>query len=341
MKVSSLFTSVLAISSVSLTGLNPAARACDGHRVVTGPVVVRVVSQPNSPQAVRPKVSHVQVSHVTVASPCNDQVKTQRIEAMQVRMVSHVDLCRQEALEAEQAVENAARKVLEIRSAQDKSLGRLLIMREWMEGCGSHILVGDLLVSKNDLAAVIECRMNEHEGLVSQESRAKEKLIAARAQHQKMVERLAKWQRQQSDLISRIDNIRTQQMQRRQAEEAQHQAEAIERAITLVTELEAQFNRLAGSATNVTPVASPTTTPVTAAQTSASLSSATTAPSNAPTTAIAPSSSLATVRPGQAESSLPANAEALLKEIDELIPSEKTPLSAQKQAATTHSILNN
>ncbi|XZE18009.1 hypothetical protein SH449x_003307 [Pirellulaceae bacterium SH449] len=180
----------------------------------------------------------------TTQAPCVDTATTQRIVAIEVRLNEHVEFCDFEAAQAEQALHTAALKVLEIRALQDTSVSRMVILNNLLDGCSSHTQLGNFRIKKEEIAKVLEHQIGVYEELLVLEKGALESLVAARSEHKRLLERLAKWQAQQKELAAKVSALQVDQASRREKQGEVLTEQAIREAIGFVAGLESQFQKI-------------------------------------------------------------------------------------------------
>lgn len=225
---STLFRSLFAAAIVS-TG--PAALACDspkGSSVTT----------------------HVVRSVVVTDDPCLPQASVRRIRTIGAQLVTLVNVCQDDAVAAAAAVKDAEGKLEETLSLQDDSMARMVVLRDSLTACGSHVCIGDKAFSKEELATVLSLKLNAHRDLVQLENDQRQQLVAAQQHHRQMVERLAKWKRQQDELVARVDAVREAQEARRSSSDQSARSETLSRVLELTASLEAQFESVPAATKN-------------------------------------------------------------------------------------------
>lgn len=178
---------------------------------------------------------------VVTNDPCLPQASVQRIRTIGIQLVTLVNVCQDDAAAAAAAVEAAEDSLAKTLQAQEDSLARMIVLRDLLTACGSHVCTGDKAFSKEEVAAVLSLKLNEHHVLLQLENEQQQQLVTAQQQHRQMVERLAKWKRQQDELVARVDAFRESQQARRTSAEQTARSEALSRVLDLTASLEKQF----------------------------------------------------------------------------------------------------
>lgn len=207
----------------------PAALACDSPSAGVTPHVVRGV---------------VIRSTVVTDDPCLPQASAQHIRAIGVQLVTLVNVCQDDAEAAAAAMKAAESSLAKTLQSQDDTLARMVLLRDLLAACGSHVCIGEKIFSKEEVASVLSLKLNAHQSLVKLESDQRQKLAVVQQHHRQMVERLAKWQRQQDELVTRVDAVRKSQQARRSSLEEHANSEVISRVLELTSSLESQFESM-------------------------------------------------------------------------------------------------
>ncbi len=191
-------------------------------------------------------VTHSVVSVTTV--PCATQQSIQRLQNVGVQVQSHVTTCRDDLRKAAIQFEGAKLLVSEVQAEKATALKRMVTMRNLLKGCSEYVCIEGKLFSKEDIAGALSAKLDQHRGLEQLEAKRLVALAAAEKHQTAMVERLAKWQKQQQELISRVDALQSKHAQEQAAQQAaikkaaeQIKLSAVEEALRMADQIESQL----------------------------------------------------------------------------------------------------
>lgn len=221
---------ILAIAA-ELTG-SATSFACDKTAHKTAPAVV-TVAQPIA---------------VTPAKPCEHEM--QRLAKLQNRVSNFVADCRSDLQKQQVLVDQCIEAVAESQHQQAEAIKRLVFLRNLLDTPAAVIRVQGVAATKEQVAEVLTLKLAAYEALEAEHDKRQAELAGARAQLKAVQERVQKWQRQQRELIGRVDKLRSQHAASAQAASAK---QALEDALKLADQLDAQFEASSPSAVATEP----------------------------------------------------------------------------------------